>query len=206
MPLVGKFKAANLLREAPVKAPRSWPNSSDSSKSGRNRSAIYLDESAFSPRAEIVNGAGDEFLAGSGFAEDQHGRARGRGQFHLRKGAPQEGLSPIISSKLNSRADFFFEIKLFDGEFVLEGVNFLEGQCIFQRDGHLRRNLLEQFHIRSGKGLGLRLARLMVPNVRPWLRKGHATQRPRTPSSRKKRMTSILKRSNSAAAGNQNLP
>ncbi len=34
-------------------------------------------------RAEIVDGASDKFLAGAGFAEDQHGGVSGRDDFHL---------------------------------------------------------------------------------------------------------------------------
>ena len=40
--------------------------------------AVDRDERLVGPRALVVNGAGDQFLAGAGFAEDQHGRVRRR--------------------------------------------------------------------------------------------------------------------------------
>ena len=99
---IGKFKAADFLRERAGESAAFVAKQFRFQKAGRNGSAIDFDESALAARAQIVNGAGDEFLAGAGFAEDQHGGARRRGQFHLGKALRKAGLSPMISSKLNS--------------------------------------------------------------------------------------------------------
>ncbi len=45
------------------------------------------------------------------------------------------------------------EIKLLFGELVLQGVDFLEGQCIFNGDGDLRGDLLQELHILRGESI-----------------------------------------------------
>ena len=57
---------------APVNAPFSWPNSSLSSNSRRDRAAIDGNEGSGTSRRTVVNRAGDDFLAGARFAEDQN--------------------------------------------------------------------------------------------------------------------------------------
>jgi hypothetical protein len=56
---------------APVNAPFSWPNSSDSSRFSGSAAQLSL-TSGCGARRVVVNGAGDQFLAGAGFAADQH--------------------------------------------------------------------------------------------------------------------------------------
>ena len=63
---------------APVKAPFSWPKSSLSSSVSRDRGAVDDDEALVAARAEIVDGARDQLLAGAALAGDQHRRARRR--------------------------------------------------------------------------------------------------------------------------------
>ena len=48
-------------------------------------------------------------------------------------------------------ADFFLEIKFFDGELVFERVDFLESEGIFDGDGDLRSDLAKQFDVGRGK-------------------------------------------------------
>src|SRR5207245_3255522 len=87
-------------------------------QAGGNGSAVDLDESAVAARAAIVDGACKEFFAGSRFAEEQHGRSRGSGEFHLREGAFQHGALADNFLKIEFAADFFFEIEFFFGELV----------------------------------------------------------------------------------------
>ena len=63
---------------APVNAPFSWPNSSDSSRSAVNRRGVERDEGLGGARAVTVQGARDELLAGARLAGDQHRHARAR--------------------------------------------------------------------------------------------------------------------------------
>ena len=63
---------------APVNAPRSCPNSSDSISSGGMAAQFTLTNGLSAQRARAVDGARDQLLAGARFAGDQHPRARRR--------------------------------------------------------------------------------------------------------------------------------
>ena len=67
---VREFEPADLLRQRPGKGTALVPEELRFEQPGRNGSAIHLDEGALTARAEIVDCAGDQFLAGAGFAED----------------------------------------------------------------------------------------------------------------------------------------
>ena len=67
---------------APVNAPFSCPNSSDSSSDLGQRGAVDRDEWLAPPRREIVNCLGDQLLAGAGLALDQYGARDRRHLLH----------------------------------------------------------------------------------------------------------------------------
>jgi len=52
-------------------------------KLARDRRAIDADERLLAAAAALVDFAGDQFLAGARFAQDQHGSIRGRHQVNL---------------------------------------------------------------------------------------------------------------------------
>jgi len=64
-------------RRVPIRATRSEWRHND------------FNEGAIAARAEIVDGACEEFLARAGFAKEKDRRARGRGELHLGQGALQ---------------------------------------------------------------------------------------------------------------------
>ena len=64
-------------RSAPVKAPFSWPNSSLSSKLSGMAAQLRARNGCLGPGAVLVDGAGDQFLAGAALAGDQHGDVLG---------------------------------------------------------------------------------------------------------------------------------
>ena len=61
------------LRSAPVKAPFSWPNSSLSSRVSGMAAQLRARYGALARRPVLVDGAGDQLLAGAALAGDQHG-------------------------------------------------------------------------------------------------------------------------------------
>ena len=63
---------------APVNAPFSWPNSSDSSRFSGDRRAVDRDERLARAVRAGVDVARQHLLAGAGFAGDQHGGVGGR--------------------------------------------------------------------------------------------------------------------------------
>ena len=75
---VGRLEHALARRTAPVKAPRSWPNSSLSSRLRRHRAAVDDHERLVAARAAAVDRLGGDLLAGAGLALEQDGRVAGR--------------------------------------------------------------------------------------------------------------------------------
>ena len=70
--------------DAPVKAPLTWPNSSDSIRSFGQRRAVDLHHRAVDPGALGVDRVGGQLLAGAALADDQHvGVRRGHRLQHL---------------------------------------------------------------------------------------------------------------------------
>ncbi len=97
---------------APVNAPFSWPNSSLSSKPAGNGRAIQLDEGAIAARAQAMNGARQQFLAGAGLALDEHGRIGGRHGFNLLEHLAQARALAHDVFEAILEVDLFFEILL----------------------------------------------------------------------------------------------
>ena len=62
---------------APVKAPRSWPKSSDSENALGDGAAVHGHEGAGCARRRGVDGAGHELLARAALALDEHGGVGG---------------------------------------------------------------------------------------------------------------------------------
>ncbi len=73
MPLSASSNRPSLRSAAPVNAPFSWPNSSDSSSVSGQRRAVDRNERFPAPRRQIVDRFGDQFLPGAGFSLNQHG-------------------------------------------------------------------------------------------------------------------------------------
>ena len=72
VPSCAASKSPGLDRSAPVNAPRSWPNSSLSSRVSVTAAQLIGNKRFPGSRAVPVNGTSDEFLAGPGFARNQH--------------------------------------------------------------------------------------------------------------------------------------
>ena len=83
MPPLACSKRPGLSATAPVNAPRTWPNNSDSISSSGNRRAVHFDERAALAPAGVMNRARHQFLAGAVLAENQHAAVGRRRQRHL---------------------------------------------------------------------------------------------------------------------------
>ena len=84
--IVPPWATSNLPRRsatAPVKAPRTWPNSSLSISSSGNGGAVHLDERPRPAPAHRVNVSRDQLLSGAVLAEDQHAAVGRRSRRHL---------------------------------------------------------------------------------------------------------------------------
>src|SRR5579883_1573643 len=152
---VREFEAADFLGKGAGEGATFVAEKLGFEEPGRNRGTIDLDEGAFAARTEVVNGAGDDFLTGAGFALNQDRGPRRRSQFDLGESAAEDGAFADDFLEVEFGANLLFEVELFDGEFVFERVDFLEGQSVFEGDGDLRGDLLNELHVLGGKGVGI---------------------------------------------------
>ncbi len=72
VPVWAASKRPVRLSMAPVNAPRTWPNSSLSSRLSLECAAVDADERPAGPAAELVDRLGDQFLAGARLPQQQH--------------------------------------------------------------------------------------------------------------------------------------
>src|SRR5262249_13786187 len=128
--LVGKFETADFLADRAGKGAALMTEEFAFEKAGRNCRAINFDKGTLAPRTEVVDGAGDQLFAGAGFAKNQDGGIRRRGEFDLSESALNGRTFADNFFKIQLAANFLFQIELFDGEFVFEGINLLEGQSV----------------------------------------------------------------------------
>ena len=89
----GLLEAAAPLRCAPVNAPRSWPNSSHSSRSFGIAAVLIAMNGLRRARAVLVQRARDQLLAGARFAGDQH-RRRSTAKGGRSRGTPPASPAP----------------------------------------------------------------------------------------------------------------
>ena len=82
--------------------------------------AVELDEGALPARAEIVDGAGDELLAGAGLPADEDGGVGRRDGFDLLEDLAQGGACRDDLLEVVLGADLVFQVDLLLGELVLE--------------------------------------------------------------------------------------
>ena len=95
---VGELELAAAPRHAPVKAPRSWPKSSDSISSSGMAAQLTSTNGPVAPRGQGVDGARHQLLAGAVLAVDQHAAVGRRGDGDLlAQLLDQRGSSPTIS-------------------------------------------------------------------------------------------------------------
>ena len=145
--VIGELEAADFLIDRAGKSAAFVAEEFGFEQATGNRGAIDFDEGALFARAEIVNGAGDDLLAGAGFAEDENGAAGGRDEFDLREDFADRGALADDFLEIECAANFFLEIKLFFGELGLERVDLFEGERVFDGDGDLRGDLLDELDV-----------------------------------------------------------
>jgi len=95
----------------------------------------------------VVDGAGDEFLACAGLAQQQDGGVAWGDRFDELEDVLDGGAVADDLIKVQLAADLFFEIELLLGELVFEFRNLPVRQGIFEGDGYLARRLAEELDL-----------------------------------------------------------
>ena len=124
MPLCACSNRPCRLPTAPVNAPRTWPNSSASSRVSGIALQLSATKRCDPPRAVVVDGARDDFLAGSGLARDEDRARRVRDgleqleHFAHRAAASDDAFEPIPLLKLRAQVRVLgFQPSLFERGF-----------------------------------------------------------------------------------------
>src|SRR6267154_864322 len=115
----------------------------------RNGRAVELHEGFRPPWAQIMNGAGDQFLSRPRLAINQDRRVRRRYRFYMFEDFAQRGTVSNDLSKIHFRADFIFQIQLLFGELVFELSNLPKRKCILHGNGNLICDLGQKLNIAS---------------------------------------------------------
>ena len=102
--------------------------------------AVELDEGPLAARAQVVKGAGDEFLARARFAANEHrGACRGDGLDLLED--PAQGVAlPDDILEVVLGASLLLQVGHLLGELILQRRDLLEGQGVIDGHGHLIGN------------------------------------------------------------------
>src|ERR1035438_6297335 len=120
-------------------------------QAGGNGGAVELDEGALAARAQVVDGTGEEFLAGAGFAVDEDRGIGGRDGFHLLQDSIQGAAAADDFLEAMVGADFVFEVNLLFRQARVEFFDALIGERVLERDGNLGGGLREELQILRGE-------------------------------------------------------
>ena len=95
-------------------------------QAGRNGGAVQLDERAAAAAAQVVNRAGDQLLAGAGFAVNEHGRIGRRDGLDLLQHLPERRALADDLLEVELGADLVFEVELLLGQLLFQLGDLLE--------------------------------------------------------------------------------
>ena len=113
--------------------------------------AVEFDEGAFPAAAQVVQGAGDKFLARPRLPLNQHGGIRRRDDLDLLQDALEAVALPDDLFEVVIATNFVFEVEFFLSQFILQFGNFAVRQRVLDRERALARNLGEQLDVRVAK-------------------------------------------------------
>src|SRR6267143_6759519 len=146
---VGHFEPPNALRDRSGECTFLVSEQLAFQQARRNGRAVQLHERFRPPWAQIMNGAGDQFLSRPRLAITQDRRVRRRYSFHMFEDFAQRGTVSNDLSKIHFRADFIFHIQLLFGELVFELSNLPKRKCILHGNGNLICDLCQKLNIAS---------------------------------------------------------
>ena len=132
---------------APVNAPLLVPEQLALEQPGGDGGAVQLHERPAAAAAQVVDGAGDQLLAGTRLPLDEHGGVGRRDdldllQHLLQRRALADDLLEVVLGP-----DLLFEVQLLGGQLFLQLGNLPVRQRVLHRDGDLLRYLTQQLDV-----------------------------------------------------------
>ncbi len=149
---VRQFKAPDSLRHCPGERAFLVTEHFALQKAHRNRGAVQLHERMGASLAAFMNGARHEFLARSGFTQQEHGRIAGSHGFHLTQDRPDRRAVADDVGKIHLAANLGFQIQLLLRQFVLQIGDLAVGQRVIHSDRYLVRDLRKKSDFVLGEG------------------------------------------------------
>src|SRR5262249_20293900 len=112
-PLVGQLEAADLLHDGAGKGAFLVAKQLALQQPGGDGGTVELDEGPLPARAQVVEGAGNQFLAGASFAAHEHGGAGGRHGPALLERASRGGAVADDLAEVVVGANLLFQVHIF---------------------------------------------------------------------------------------------
>ena len=150
-PLVRQLDAPDFLRDRPREGAPLVPEELE--QSARNRRAAQFDEGALAPRAQVVDGARDQLLAGAGLSQNQRRGVGRRHSFHLLENAPQGRALADDLTEIVFGAELVFEVELLFLQPVGELKDVAVGQGVVDRHRHLVGHVAEHLQVGGREGV-----------------------------------------------------
>ena len=119
-PLVGQLEAADLLGDGAGEGALLVAEQLALQQARGDGRAVQLDEGAVPPRAQLVQGAGDEFLARARLAANEHRGVGGGDGLDLLEHPAQGGTVADDLPEVVLGADLLLQVGILLGELVLE--------------------------------------------------------------------------------------
>jgi hypothetical protein len=140
---MGEFETADALGDGAGEGAAFVAEEFAFEQAGGDGGAIHFDKGVVVARAEIVNGAGDEFLAGAGFAVNENGGIGGTDGFEFFQNFLERGAFADDLVEHGGLVDFLAEGDVLLEELFFESVDFDES--VFE--GFAREVLLGDVHV-----------------------------------------------------------
>jgi hypothetical protein len=106
------------------------------------RRAVEFDERATLARAQVMDGAGDQFFARAGLAADQDRGLGGRDRLDVLQNRAQCGALAHDVAEVVLRPHFLLEVRLLLRQLVLQRLDLLKSQRVLDGHRHLVGDLL----------------------------------------------------------------
>ena len=148
--LVRQFQTAHLARDSAGECALLVAEQLAFQQAGRNGGAVELDKRPVAPRAQPVDGARQQLLAGARLSLDQHCGVGGGYRFDLLQYLAQAGALAHDVLEAILQADLFLEVFLLLVKPVAQFRNLAKGDGVVDGHGHLVRNLRPAFPPRAG--------------------------------------------------------
>ena len=151
-PLVGQLEAADLLADGAREGALLVAEQLALQQAGGDGRAVELDEGPLPAGAQVVQGAGDQFLARARLPANEHGGVGGGDRLDLLQDPAQRGALPDDLLEVMSGADLLFQVDLLLRELVLEGCDLAIRQRVLDRHGHLVGDPGQEFQVVGTEG------------------------------------------------------